>query len=443
MAELVDLKDSCRKAGKAFLVGLRREGESAEYAAGLLAELAELVGNIGFEVAGSELVGLREPNPRYLVGAGKFAEIKSAAKRLGCECIVFDDAISPAQQRNWERDSRRCVIDRQEVILEIFARRAVTREARLQVELARLEYSLPRLRRAWTHLSRQRGGGVTQRGAGESQLETDRRRVMARISRLKREISEVGRVRATQRKRRERSEVFTAAIVGYTNAGKSSLLNAVAGADVAAEDRLFATLDPTTRELRLPGGAQVLITDTVGFVRRLPHSFVEAFKSTLEEAAFADMLIHVVDASNPDALLHMETTKSVLAELGAGDKPSIVLLNKSDAVTDEIAFRHLVSCCPNSIVSSVRTGEGMAELAARMESAAAEKSKVMEIFVPHEQFGLVSRLQEAGAVRRRVYAERGVFLAACVPERLSGMVEALSRAMSEEERREVWASAAV
>ncbi|MBO7521258.1 MAG: GTPase HflX, partial [Opitutales bacterium] len=258
------------KNKRAYLVGLRRDGETEEFAAGLLEELGELAQNIGFDIAGSVCVNLREPNPRYLVGAGKFSEIRREAKKLKADCIIFDDSITPAQQRNWERESRKCVIDRQEVILEIFARRALTKEARLQVELARLVYSLPRLKRAWTHLSRQRGG-VNLRGAGESQLETDRRRVVERISRLKKEIEDVKKVRATQRKRRERNDIPVVAIVGYTNAGKSSLMNCLSGAGVLAQDKLFATLDPTTRELKLPGGATVLLTDTVGFVRRLPH----------------------------------------------------------------------------------------------------------------------------------------------------------------------------
>ena len=419
------------KSKRAYLVGLRRDGETEEFAAGLLEELRELVQNIGFEVAGSMCVNLREPNPRYLVGAGKFSEIRREAKKLKADCIVFDDAITPAQQRNWERDSRKCVIDRQEVILEIFARRAITKEARLQVELARLVYSLPRLKRAWTHLSRQRGGGITQRGAGESQLETDRRRVVERICRLKKEIEEVKKIRATQRKKRERNDIPVVAIVGYTNAGKSSLMNCLSGAGVLAQDKLFATLDPTTRELKLPGGARVLITDTVGFVRRLPHNFIDAFKSTLEEAAVADLLINVVDASSPDAPLHVKTTKEVLSQLGAGQKPCITLLNKIDAAKDEFLLHSLKFDCPDCIEASVKNSVGIGELLRRLEDFAARRSKIMNFLVRHDNYRLVNLLSELGAIRKKAYCPEGVAICACVPAKFAAAVEAGSKILSE------------
>lgn len=437
MERFAEVKENARR--RALLVGAYLDGEPAEEAAGLLDELKELAQNLDFEVAGLELVKLRELHAHYLVGSGKFAQIKAKANRLKCGFIIFDNAISPAQQRNWERDSRKCVIDRQEVILEIFARRAATKEAVLQTELARLKYSLPRLKRSWTHLSRQRGGGVTQRGAGESQLETDRRRVLERIARLGRELESVRKNRSSGRKLRQRAGILKAAIVGYTNAGKSSLLNKISGANVAAEDRLFATLDPTTREIALPAGARVLATDTVGFIRRLPHDFVEAFKSTLEEAALADALIHVVDASSPDALAHIKTAEKVLADIGAGGKPAIMLLNKCDKLGPlDINLSLLKSAYPDAVKFSVKSGEGVGEMLSRLESFALEGAKMMEFVVPHSAYGLLSELQNAGAVRKKAYCGGGVAVSACVPEKLVSKVLKGSRAPSVEESETLW-----
>ena len=423
MSGFIDLKSEAGKVSKAFLVGRRRDAESAEYALGLLDELRELVVNIGFEIAGEELVYLREPNPHYLIGSGKFNEIKGMAEELGCDCIIFDDAISPAQQRNWEKETGKCVIDRQEVILEIFSRRAQTKEACLQIELARLEYSLPRLKRAWTHLSRQRGGGVTQRGAGESQLETDRRYVTDRIARLKREIVEVKRVRDVGRKRRQDGDIPSIAIVGYTNAGKSSLMNKLSNAGVVAENKLFATLDPTTRRVRLPDGAEILLTDTVGFVRRLPHSFVEAFKSTLEEAACADILIHLVDASSHDAEEHVKTTREVLKELGAADKPRITVFNKMDKASENVDFYGLKTMCSGAIDFSVRTGQGMDELLERIRALVSERAKMMDVLLPHSQYKLLNLLQSIGAIRSQAFEDDGVYISACIPNRLVPLFE--------------------
>jgi len=330
---MADFLETKSKLTHAFLVGVQMadmpEGEGDE----LLAELAELVGNLRLEIVRKTLVRLRRVSPSLLIGSGKAAEIAELAKADGADVIVFDAALSPAQQRNWEELTGLAVIDRQEVILEVFADRAHTREAVLQVALARMEYSLPRLTRAWTHLSRQRGRGSLG-GEGETQLEQDRRVVRARIAQLKAELAEVVRQRAVQRSRRQRVPVPTVAIVGYTNAGKSSLLNALTGAHVLAEDKLFATLDPTTRQLELPGNRKVLITDTVGFIRRLPHGLVEAFKATLEEVVVADLLIHVLDATNPQVDKHRTTTLEVLAELGAGDRPTITVFNKIDLATE-------------------------------------------------------------------------------------------------------------
>ena len=309
-------------APRAYLVGLQTTEQSREEAEALLEELAELCSNLGLVMPARQLVRIREPNPRFLLGSGKTQEIIAEAKANNCELVVFDDELHPAQQRNWEAESGLTVIDRQEIILDIFATRARTREARLQVELAQAEYFMPRLRRAWSHLSRQRGGGANQRGEGETQLEIDQRLVRDRIQKMKAELEVVRKQRNVQRRQRLRVPLPSAAIVGYTNAGKSSLLNALTGAHVLAQDKLFATLDPTTRRLKMESGRILLLTDTVGFVRRLPHRLVEAFKATLEEALVADFLIHVVDASSPEASAHHATTMAVLGELGA-DKARI------------------------------------------------------------------------------------------------------------------------
>ncbi|HWA87889.1 MAG TPA: GTPase HflX, partial [Opitutus sp.] len=296
---------------RAFLIGVQTHAMPPGEGAELLGELKELVENLRITVAGSVLVNLRAPNPALLLGSGKAAELAEAAKAAGADVIVFDEQLSPAQQRNWEELSGVAVIDREEVILEVFADRAHTREAVLQVALARMEYSLPRLTRAWTHLSRQRGKGALG-GEGETQLEQDRRIVRDRIARLKAELATVVQQRAVQRRRRLRVPVPTASIVGYTNAGKSSLLNALTGARLLAADKLFATLDPTTRQLQLTGHHKLLVTDTVGFIRRLPHGLVEAFKATLEEVVVADFLLHVLDVTNPDFEKHHATTMGVL-----------------------------------------------------------------------------------------------------------------------------------
>lgn len=266
---MIDIKEKPKMVERALLVGVAQANTTEKEVSLLLDELEELVNNLGILVVRKEIVRLREYQARFLLGTGKVNYIKNLAFAEECDCIVFDEMLSPAQQRNWEAETKLCVIDRQEVILDIFAERAQTREAVLQVDLARSEYNLPRLKNAWTHLSRQRGGGTTQRGEGEAQIELDQRMVRNRIAKLKRELEQVVQHRMTQRKQRQRVPVPTAAIVGYTNAGKSSLLNCITGADVLAANKLFATLDPTTRQAELPSGQKILLTDTVGFVRKL------------------------------------------------------------------------------------------------------------------------------------------------------------------------------
>lgn len=419
---MIDIRERPKTVEHAFLVGVRINGTPELEVENLLDELDELVRTLHIEVAGRQIVHLRELGARYLLGSGKTEEIVHRAKDLGCDCIVFDAELSPAQQRNWEALSGLCVIDRQEVILDIFNERAQTKEAVLQVELARAEHSLPRLKNAWTHLSRQRGGGgVTQRGEGEAQIELDARMVRQRIARLKRELEEVVRHRDTQRKRRQRVPLPSGAIVGYTNAGKSTLLNALTGANVLAEDKLFATLDPTTRQLVLEGGQKVLLTDTVGFVRRLPHRLVEAFKATLEESIVADFLLHVVDISHPEAEAQMETTLEVLRELGADQKRIFTVYNKADLLPALPEGIERNGQSPGVYVSA-RSGEGLEALRARIGQLIAEGGFLQELLIPYDRYEVLNRLHQAGAVRHTETRDEGLHVVAQVPPRLTGLV---------------------
>jgi GTP-binding protein HflX len=407
---------------RAFLIGLAGPKESDAEAASLLEELDELVRTLKIGIAGKELVRMRAPQAHFLLGSGKVEALVAQARAVDADCLVLDAELTPAQQRNWESASGLCVIDRQEVILDIFSERARTREAVLQVELARSEHSLPRLKNAWTHLSRQRGGGgVTQRGEGEAQIELDARIVRQRIAKLKKELEAVVRHRDTQRKQRQKVPVPTAAIVGYTNAGKSTLLNALTGADVLAADKLFATLDPTTRQCRLPSGQKLLLTDTVGFVRRLPHQLVDAFKATLEEAVLADFLVHVVDVSNPEFEQQQATTLQVLQELGAEQKRIVTVLNKIDRC------RHLPAgeraSAGEPVPVSALTGEGLDALLHRFEALLEDRLVTMELCIPFSRYDLVNLLHEQGAVREEKPEEDGLHLVGNVPVRLKALFE--------------------
>lgn len=301
-------------------------------------ELESLCMTLGIRSAAWDFFNIRSFNSATYIGSGQVQRLACIADENQCNLIVFNNSISPRIQRNLEAILDIAVVDRQEIILQIFADRATTREARLQVELAQLQYSLPRLKRKWADLSQQRGGVKGAKGSGEKQLELDKRTAQERIVRLKKEIAQIGKSRDVQRRNRTSGNVRNIAIVGYTNSGKSTLLNRISDANVLSENKLFATLDPTTRRVRLPGGETVLFTDTVGFVRDLPHELVDAFRSTLEEAVLADLLLIVLDASRDDFLMCWETTKSVLEDLGAFEKPRLVLLNKMDLVPEEAMF---------------------------------------------------------------------------------------------------------
>jgi GTP-binding protein HflX len=398
---------------RALLVGLQTPGMAAGEGEELLGELKELVENLGLVITRTVFVNLRLTQAKYLVGSGKAAELIALAKADGADLIVIDGEISPSQQRNWEEDSGLAVIDRQEVILEIFADRAQTREAVLQVALARMEYSLPRLTRAWTHLSRQRGKGAMG-GEGETQLEQDRRVVRDRIAHLKEELVSVISQRATQRRKRQRTPVPGAAIVGYTNAGKSSLLNKLTGAHVLAVDKLFATLDPTTRQSTLPDGRTLLLTDTVGFIRRLPHKLVEAFKATLEEVVVADFIIHVLDVANPNVEHHFATTMEVMGELGAAGKTTITVFNKIDAADARTLVR-IRAQHPEALFISVHTGEGLDRLLRRCEELAVDDHESAELLIPHNRYDVVGRLHALGQVRKQESVDDGVRLSGRFP----------------------------
>jgi GTP-binding protein HflX len=412
---MFDVREKPKMVERAYLVGVTGPADSDGEGASLLAELQELVETLRIGIVGREQVRIRQPQARYLLGSGKLDAILERARAEAADCLVFDAELSPAQQRNWEAASGLCVIDRQEVILDIFSERARTKEAVLQVELARAEHSLPRLKNAWTHLSRQRGGGgVTQRGEGEAQIELDARMVRQRIARLKKELEAVIRHRDTQRKQRQKVPVPTAAIVGYTNAGKSTLLNALTGADVLSEDKLFATLDPTTRQTRLPSGQKLLLTDTVGFVRRLPHQLVDAFKATLEEAVLADFLIHVVDLSNPEYAEQLATTLSVLAELGAERKRILTVFNKVDRLETPPSTAQASKGIPVSALD----GTGLAQLRAACDRMLEDRMVLMELLIPFDRYELVSQLHDQGNVREERPVDEGLAIIANVPQRM-------------------------
>ncbi len=424
---MFEIRDRPKVVEKALLIGAYFDQREKQEAASLLEELAELVTTLGIPIVERVLVLVRDSNRKYLTGAGKAAELIALAKERGCDVIIFDNQLAPMQQRAWEKDGGITVIDREEVILDIFAMRAHTSEAKLQVELARQKYALPRLARMWGHLDRQGGGGGSgsagaARGEGESQLETDRRLARDRITALQRQISQVKQQRLTQRKERQRVPIPAAAIVGYTNAGKSTLLNLITGATVLAEDKLFATLDPTTRKVQLPDGQQMLLTDTVGFIRNLPHRLIESFKATLEEAVLADFLIHVVDASQERALQFYETTMGVLKELGADEKKMLVVLNKIDLVPPAQRLA-IAKSFENPVLVSLKSGEGLSALLERLSEMMLERTRRMKLRLPQAHFGLINLIHQQGKILSQDYDENDVLLDIIIPRRFDAQLE--------------------
>ncbi len=417
------MHETAARPERAYLVGVRDGDVRAPEAESLLKELSGLASSLGIETAGSVMVGLRTRTAATMLGSGKVEEIIAAAKAEGADSIIFDKTLSPVQQRNWEEQSGLSVYDRAELIIDIFGSRARTREATLQVELARLRYSLPRLAHSYGDLNRQKGGRYGTKGAGEQKIELDRRQIAKKIADIEDELEVVRKSRATQRKRRERLALRRAAIVGYTNAGKSSILNAIAStADVLAEDKLFATLDPTTRRLDT-GSGSVLVTDTVGFVRNLPHGLVEAFKATLEEAADADLLVHVVDASDPEFDVQYRTTLKVLAEVGADTSKSLLVYNKVDRLTDRSTLEVMSAGHGGALFVSARTGEGLPELVKAIEAALTADETEMTLRVLPESYAIVPLLYREASVISEDHDGEATILRCRVPARLMSRVE--------------------
>ena len=400
---------------RVFLIGAELSKRTGANLAETMAELAELARTAGAKIIGEGTQRLDRPNAATFIGKGKANEFAEECKLGDVDTVIFDDELSPAQTRNLERVFDCKVLDRTALILDIFAQRARTREGKMQIEMAQLQHILPRLTGLWTHLSRQKGG-IGMRGDGESQLEVDRRRIQDRISKLRRDLKEVKRVRSTQRQGRQRSQWPLASIVGYTNAGKSTLLNALTGAEVLAEDKLFATLDPTTRRIKLPTNQNALLSDTVGFIRKLPHQLVESFKATLEEVVEADLLLHVVDVSSESAADQIASVNEVLKEIAAADKPTLMVFNKIDQLPERNGNLHWLTEYPHAVSVSAKTGEGLYELQAELGIMLRPIRPCLELQVPASDGATLARIRALGQVDEERYEGDTVHLKARIPE---------------------------
>ncbi len=415
---------------RAFLVGVAIKGQQSLLSVqDSLTELALLAETAGLDVVGKIYQNIERPNPQTYIGPGKVEELRALVEETQADVILFDDELHPRHLRELENifGERVRILDRTALILDIFAQHAATREGALQVELAQYEYRLPRLTRAWTHLARQAGGGggrtgsvggVGLRGPGETQLEVDRRDIRRRISHLKAELEKVRTHRQQHRSRRKLARIPVVALVGYTNAGKSTLLNQLAEANVYVADQLFATLDPTTRRVELPGGHLALFTDTVGFIQKLPTALVAAFRATLEEIAEADLLLHVIDLTHPNALQQAEAVYQVLQEISAADIPTLNVLNKIDLLPDPESARRALQDFPNSVAISALTGKGIPELLERVNAHLYESYMPITVRLPHQVGGLIAVFHEQGQVERVEQTHQGIIIHGRLPGRL-------------------------
>ena len=398
---------------RAFLIAVARSKGAVPETQTSLNELALLTDTAGSDPVDEELVRRERFDAATLIGSGKVEELVSMTKALDIDVVIFDNELSPAQQRNLQKMFECDVVDRVALILDIFAQHATSKEGMLQVELAQLRYRLPRLRGRGTEMSRL-GGGIGTRGPGETQLETDRRRILDRIAKLERELKHLARSRDTRTKARRKSRLPVVSIVGYTNAGKSTLFNLMTNAGVLVEDRLFATLDSTIRRVDLPNGTPILVSDTVGFVRNLPHQLVEAFRSTLEEVNQADLLLHIIDAADPNPDRQVAAVHSVLREIGAGDIPEQLVINKTD-VADPVAVNRLLELHPSAVATSAVTGAGAAGLAAAVTERLAESTEDVDLVIPYDRGDIVALVHDIGRVAATDHTDSGTRISAQVP----------------------------
>ena len=416
MKSLIHQTQTARSV-RVFLVGVELKARTATDVRESLDELEELAETAGAKIVGEGVQKMAAPVAATYIGPGKAEEFAKSCKENSVDTVIFDDELSPAQTRNLEKIFGCKIMDRTALILEIFGQRARTREGKLQIEHAQLKYLLPRLTRYWSHLSRQRGSTGSIGGEGESQLEADRRKLSERIEKIESELELVRRQRETQRAGRQRSEWPLASIVGYTNAGKSTLLNRLTGATVLAEDKLFATLDPTTRRLKLPTKQNVLLTDTVGFIKKLPHGLVEAFKATLEEVVQADLLLHVVDISHAQAEEQIDAVNTVLMEIGAAEKPVLMIFNKVDQLAGGIPPL-MREKYPNSVSISAKTGEGIAPLLAELGTQLRPIREFLDLRVPQEKAAIIARIHAVGQVVESRYSGKNARFKVRIPPHL-------------------------
>ena len=420
---LEELKKTARFS---LLIGVWKSSQDKEKAHDHLQELQRLCDTYGMQVTQKHLLPLRQITAATYIGSGKAQEIAQICVEENIDIVIFDEEISPQQQRNLEKIFERPVIDRTELILGVFAKRAKTKEAKIQIDLAYFRYQLPRLKRMWTHLSRQRIGGASGgylKGMGERQIEIDRRLLKDKIAYLEKKLQEIRKQRQIQRKARQRSHIPTFAIIGYTNAGKSTLLNALTKAEVFIEDKLFATLDTTTRKFILPNHQQILLVDTVGFIRKIPHTLIAAFKSTLEETLYTDILLHLIDVANPNAEEQAEAALEVLQELNITNKPIITVLNKIDAAAEQKLALRLKMKYPKSVIISAKNKQGFDQLLSLMMKEISLLRKVVKLKIPQSHYHIVSQLMKHAKVLSCEYEGNNILLQVEIPHEMETIVE--------------------